>query len=72
MKNVFLGFLVFIALQVPVHAADKIRIGFPEFDSSTFTLPMAQIKGFFNGSTMKMPTFATKDCARLSTRPRKP
>jgi len=47
-KNVFLGFLVFIALQVPVHAADKIRIGFPEFNSSTFTLPLANIKGFFN------------------------
>lgn len=29
-------------------AADKIRIGFPEFNSSTFTLPLAQIKGFFN------------------------
>ena len=48
MKNVFLGFLVFISLQVSVHAADKIRIGFPEFNSSTFTLPLAQIKGFFN------------------------
>ena len=48
MKNVFLGFLVYLSLQVSVHAADKIRIGFPEFNSSTFTLPLAQIKGFFN------------------------
>ena len=48
MKNGLLGFLVFLSLQVSVHAADKIRIGFPEFNSSTFTLPLAQIKGFFN------------------------
>lgn len=48
MKSIFLGFLVFLSLQVSVHAADKIRIGFPEFNSSTFTLPLAQIKGFFN------------------------
>jgi ABC-type nitrate/sulfonate/bicarbonate transport system substrate-binding protein len=48
MKNVLLGLLVFLSLHVSVHAADKIRIGFPEFNSSTFTLPLAQIKGFFN------------------------
>ncbi|HMF51167.1 MAG TPA: ABC transporter substrate-binding protein [Candidatus Saccharimonadales bacterium] len=48
MKNGLLGLLVFLSLQVSVHAADKIRIGFPEFNSSTFTLPLAQIKGFFN------------------------
>ena len=48
MKCVSLGFLVFLFLQAPAHAADKIRIGFPEFNSSTFTLPLAQIKGFFN------------------------
>jgi ABC-type nitrate/sulfonate/bicarbonate transport system substrate-binding protein len=48
MKNVLLGLLVVLYLQVSVHAADKIRIGFPEFNSSTFTLPLAQIKGFFN------------------------
>jgi NitT/TauT family transport system substrate-binding protein len=30
-----------------LYAAEKIRIGFPEFNSSTFTLPMAHIKGFF-------------------------
>lgn len=29
-------------------AAEKIRIGFPEFNSSTFTLPLAQLKGFFH------------------------
>ena len=48
MKYVFIGFFVFLSLQVSVHAADKIRIGFPEFNSSTFTLPLAQIKGFFH------------------------
>ncbi len=47
MKNVLLGLLVFFSLQVTVHAAEKIRIGFPEFNSSTFTLPLAQIRGFF-------------------------
>jgi ABC-type nitrate/sulfonate/bicarbonate transport system substrate-binding protein len=30
------------------HTADKIRIGYPDFNSSTFTLPLAQIRGFFN------------------------
>ena len=47
MKNVFLGFLVFLFLQVSVHAADKIRIGYPDFNSSTFTLPLAHMRGFF-------------------------
>lgn len=48
MKNGLLVLLVFFSLHVSVYAADKIRIGFPEFNSSTFTLPLAQIKGFFN------------------------
>jgi NitT/TauT family transport system substrate-binding protein len=39
--------MVFL-LHPTLHAADKIRIGFPEFNSSTFTLPLAQIKGFFH------------------------
>jgi len=30
-----------------LHAADKIRIGYPDFNSSTFTLPLAQLRGFF-------------------------
>ncbi|HEX9154537.1 MAG TPA: ABC transporter substrate-binding protein [Nitrospira sp.] len=47
MKNVILGLFVCLFVQQSVHAADKIRIGFPEFNSSTFTLPLAQIKGFF-------------------------
>ena len=44
-----MGSLVALVLVcTPLHAAEKIRIGFPEFNSSTFTLPLAQIKGFFN------------------------
>ena len=27
--------------------ADKTRIGYPDFNSSTFTLPLAQLRGFF-------------------------
>ena len=38
--------IVFLSLT-NLPAAEKIRIGFPEFNSSTFTLPMAHIKGFF-------------------------
>lgn len=38
--------MVFLS-QPNLHAAEKIRIGFPEFNSSTFTLPMAHIKGYF-------------------------
>ncbi len=48
MTKLFLASLVYCFLAAPVHAADKIRIGFPEFNSSTFTLPLAHIKGFFN------------------------
>ena len=42
--RVLLGFLFF---STPVHAADKLRIGLPEFNSSTFSLPLGQIRGFF-------------------------
>jgi len=37
----------YLLLSVTVNAADKIRIGFPEFNSSTFTLPLAHIRGYF-------------------------
>ncbi|HEY7219584.1 MAG TPA: ABC transporter substrate-binding protein [Candidatus Binatia bacterium] len=36
-----------LLLHTTVHAADKIRIGYPDFNSSTFTLPLAHIRGFF-------------------------
>jgi NitT/TauT family transport system substrate-binding protein len=48
MKNILLSVFVSLFLQGSVHGAEKIRIGFPEFNSSTFTLPLAQIKGFFH------------------------
>ena len=48
MKNTFLVMTTLYLLHASVQAAEKIRIGFPEFNSSTFTLPMAQIKGFFH------------------------
>jgi len=47
MKNVVFGLFFWLFLGGSLHAAEKIRIGFPEFNSSTFTFPLAQIKGFF-------------------------
>ena len=47
MKNGLLGLLVFLSLPVSLYAADKIRIGYPDFNSSTFTLPLAHLRGFF-------------------------
>ena len=47
MKNGLLSLLVFLSLPVSLHAADKIRIGYPDFNSSTFTLPLAHLRGFF-------------------------
>ena len=48
MKKTFLVMTTLYLLHSSVHAAEKIRIGFPEFNSSTFTLPLAQIRGFFH------------------------
>ena len=47
MAKSILWAMTWVILAWPVFAAEKIRIGFPEFNSSTFTLPMAHIKGFF-------------------------
>jgi ABC-type nitrate/sulfonate/bicarbonate transport system substrate-binding protein len=47
MKKFILGLIFALSLS-SAHGAEKIRIGFPEFNSSTFTLPMAHLKGFFN------------------------
>ena len=47
MKTTLLALSMFFVLQTSVHALDKIRIGYPDFNSSTFTLPLAQIRGFF-------------------------
>ena len=47
MTKYFLALVVSVMLVSQVGAADRIRIGYPDFNSSTFTLPLAQIKGFF-------------------------
>ena len=47
MKKTFLIPFAFLILSTVLHAADKIRIGYPDFNSSTFTLPLAHIRGFF-------------------------
>ena len=48
MTKLCLVFLVCCCLCTTVDAADKIRIGYPDFNSSTFTLPLAQLRGFFH------------------------
>jgi ABC-type nitrate/sulfonate/bicarbonate transport system substrate-binding protein len=47
MLKPFLAPFVFLFLAGSAGAADKIRIGYPDFNSSTFTLPLAQMRGFF-------------------------
>jgi len=47
MRNGLFVLLVCLSVHVSVYAADKIRIGYPDFNSSTFTLPLAQLRGFF-------------------------
>ena len=39
MAKSILWAMTWVFLAWPVFAAEKIRIGFPEFNSSTFTLP---------------------------------
>jgi len=39
-------FLIFLS-QVQVHAADKIRIGYPDPSGSFLTLPLCEKAGFF-------------------------
>ena len=47
MIRVLVALAVAIPLQANVLAAERIRIGYPDFNSSTFTMPLAQIRGFF-------------------------
>lgn len=47
MKNVVLGLLVSLFVQGSVYAAEKLRIGLPGFSASNFSLPLGQIRGFF-------------------------
>src|ERR1700752_1693026 len=48
MRRILIVPLLVLMFASALHGAEKIRIGFPEFNSSTFTLPLAQIKGFFH------------------------
>ena len=47
MKKVFGTLIVLLVFQSSVHAADKIRIGYPSAVGHFITLPLAQKKGFF-------------------------
>jgi ABC-type nitrate/sulfonate/bicarbonate transport system substrate-binding protein len=46
MKKIFLALLSICALQGSAQAADKIRIGIPDFTAQFSSLPLAQKKGF--------------------------
>jgi ABC-type nitrate/sulfonate/bicarbonate transport system substrate-binding protein len=47
MKKVSLSLLIILILQASVHAADKIRIGFPDLAAPFLSLPLGQKRGFF-------------------------
>jgi ABC-type nitrate/sulfonate/bicarbonate transport system substrate-binding protein len=53
MKNIFLAVLSICVLHSSVHAADKIRIGFPDLAASFLSLPLAQKKGFFQEEALQ-------------------
>ena len=45
MKKIPSALLIFVLFHTSAHAADKIRIGYPDFNSSTFTMPLGADKG---------------------------
>ena len=47
MKKIFLAWLTFFFLCASVHAADKIRIGFPDLAAPFVPLAVGEKKGFF-------------------------
>jgi NitT/TauT family transport system substrate-binding protein len=47
MKKTLLALLTLFLLHASVHAADKIRVGFPDLAAPFLSLPLAQKKGFF-------------------------
>lgn len=47
MTRCVLIIFAWLFLGATANAADKIRIGYPDFNSSTFTLPLAHLRGFF-------------------------
>ncbi|MGE5816485.1 MAG: ABC transporter substrate-binding protein [Deltaproteobacteria bacterium] len=65
MNNVVLSLFVCLFVQGSVHAADKIRIGFPEFNSSTFTLPLAHLKGFFQDEGLQAELIRIRSAVAL-------
>jgi hypothetical protein len=65
MKITLLVLVNFVVLKTSVHAADKIRIGFPEFDSSTFTLPLAQTIGFFQEEELRAELIRIRSAVSL-------
>ena len=47
MRKFLAALFTIIVLPLPVHAADKIRIGFPDLAAQFVPLPLAEMKGFF-------------------------
>ena len=47
MRVIFLIIFTLFILQASVHAADKIRIGFPDLAAQFLPLPLGEVKGFF-------------------------
>ena len=48
MRKPFAVLLASFLLQTSVHAADKIRIGFPDLAAQFLPLPLGEVKGFFH------------------------
>jgi len=46
-RVIFLIIFTLFILQASVHAADKIRIGFPDLAAQFLPLPLGEVKGFF-------------------------
>ena len=47
MNRIFAPLLAILFVAVSVHAADKIRIGYPDPSTSFLSLPLGQKTGFF-------------------------
>jgi ABC-type nitrate/sulfonate/bicarbonate transport system substrate-binding protein len=47
MTRYWVAIFVWMFLATTANAADRIRIGYPDFNSSTFTMPLAHLRGFF-------------------------
>ena len=47
MRKLYGVLLTIFFLQASAHAADKIRIGFPDLAAQFLPLPLAELKGFF-------------------------